>query len=179
MDTLRPRLDLLSFALALALVAWPTIGFVAERNGAAAIMCTMCLAGLVGGRIAGVPGRVLLPVALGLTVVLWLVWIDSPAGPRKTSAIAHAIGGTLAGWALVEALRHRMRDWLSVALLALLIVLVLALVWELGEYAGDRLFDTALIPNKRDSAEDILFGTAGGLVGITVASVAACWRRGG
>ena len=118
-------------------------------------------------------------IILGLTVVLWLVWIDSPAGPRKTSAIAHAIGGTLAGWALVEALRHRMRDWLSVALLALLIVLVLALVWELGEYAGDRLFDTALIPNKRDSAEDILFGTAGGLVGITVASVAGYWRRGG
>ena len=58
-------------------------------------------------------------------------------------------------------------------------MLVLALVWELGEYAGDRLFDTALIPNKRDSAEDILFGTAGGLVGITFASVAACWRRGG
>ncbi len=58
-------------------------------------------------------------------------------------------------------------------------MLVLALVWELGEYAGDRLFDTALIPNKRDSAEDILFGTAGGLVGITFASVAACRRRGG
>ena len=90
MDTLRPRLDHLSFALALALVAWPTIGFVAERNGAAAIMCTMCLAGLVAGRIVGVPGRVLLPVAFGILVVLALIWIDSPVGPRKTSAIAHA-----------------------------------------------------------------------------------------
>jgi hypothetical protein len=177
-DTLRPRLDLFAFALALALVAWPAIGFVSERNGAAAIMCAMCLTGLVAGRIVGVPGRVLLPVAFGLTVVLWMIWIDSPVGPRKTSALAHAVGGTLAGWALVEALRHRIRDPLSVALLALSAVLVLTFVWELGEYAGDRLFDTALIPSKRDSAEDIIFGTAGGLVGITAAGVVAFWRRG-
>lgn len=179
MDTPRPRLDLLAFALALALVAWPTIGFVSERNGGAAIMCAMCLAGLVAGRIVGVPGRVLLPVALGLMVVLWMVWIDPPASPRKTSALAHATGGTLAGWAAVEALRHRIGDWLSVALLALSVVIVLTLAWELGEYAGDRLFDTALIPSKRNSAEDILFGTAGGLVGITVAGVVAFSRRGG
>ena len=119
MDTLRPRLDHLAFALALALVAWPTIGFFSEQNGAAAIMCAMCLAGLVGGRIVGVPGRVLLPVALGLLVVLWMVWIDSPAGPRKTSALAHAIGGALAGWALVEALGHLIRDLLLVALMAI------------------------------------------------------------
>lgn len=177
-DTTRPRLDLLAFALALALVAWPAIAFFSERNGAAAIMCAMCLAGLAAGRIVGVPGRVLLPVAFGLMVVLWMVWIDVPIGPRKTSALAHAIGGTLAGWALVQALRHRIRDWLSVALLALSAVIVLTLVWELGEYAGDRLFDTALIPNKADSAEDILFGTAGGLVGITFAGVVASWRRG-
>jgi hypothetical protein len=177
-ETLRPRLDLLAFALALALVAWPAIGFFSERNGAATIMCVMCLAGLVGGRVVGVPGRVLLPVALGLTVVLWMVWIDSPAGPRKTSALAHAIGGTLAGWALVEAMRNRIRDWLLVSLLALTAVIVLTLVWEVGEYAGDRLFDTALIPNKPDSAEDILFGTAGGLVGITFAGVVAFLRRG-
>jgi hypothetical protein len=116
-EALRPRLDLLAFALALAVVAWPAIGFVSERNGAAAIMCAMCLAGLVAGRIVGVRGRVLLPVASGLMVALWIVWVDPPAGGRKTSALAHAIGGTRAGWALVEALRHRIRGWLSVALL--------------------------------------------------------------
>jgi hypothetical protein len=176
-DTPRPRLDLLAFALALALVAFPAIGFVAERNGGAAIMCTMCLAGLVAGRIVGVPGRVLLPVAFGILVALALIWIDSPVGWRKSSAIAHAIGGTLTGWAVVETLRHRIRDRLTVALLALLAVIVLTLVWELGEYAGDRLFGTALNPRWGDSVEDILFGTAGGLVGITFASVVALWRR--
>ena len=178
MDTPRPRLDLLAFAFALALVAWPAIAFVSERNGAAAIMCAMCLAGLVAGRIVGVPGRVLLPVAFGLMMVLWMVWIDLPVSSRKTSALAHAVGGTLAGWALVEALRHRIRDWLAVALLALALVIVLTLVWELGEYTGDRLFDTALIPSRRDSAEDILFGTVGGVVGIMFAGVVAFWRRG-
>jgi hypothetical protein len=177
-DTLRPRLDLLAFAFALAVVAWPAIVFASERNGAATIMCAMCLAGLVAGRIVGVPGRVLLPVAFGLVVVLWMVWIDPPAGPRKTSALAHATGGALAGWALVEALRHRIRDWLAVALVALSGVIVLTLVWELGEFAGDRLLDTSLIPNMADSAEDILLGTAGGLVGVTFAGVVALWRRG-
>jgi hypothetical protein len=179
MDTLRPRLDLVAFALAFAMLAWPAIGFVAERNGAAAIMCAMCLGGLVAGRMVGVPGRVLLPVAFGLTVVLWLIWIDSPVGPHKTSALAHAIGGTLAGWALVEVLRHRSRDLLAVALLALSAVIALAVVWELGEYVGDRLLDTSLQPSKRDSAEDILLGTAGGLAGITFGTLVALWRRTG
>ena len=177
METRHPRLDLLAFAVALALVASPTIGFVADQNGGAAIMCAMCLAGLVAGRIVGVPGRVLLPVAFGILVVLSLIWIDSPIGPHKTSAVAHAIVGTLAGWGLVETLRHRVRGWLSAALLALSVVIVLTLVWELGEYAGDRLFGTALNPSMRNSAEDILFGTAGGLVGIILASVVAFWRR--
>ena len=39
------------------------------------------------------------------------------------------------------------------------------MVWELGEYLGDRVLDTALIPSKRDSAVDISFGTLGGAFG--------------
>jgi hypothetical protein len=178
-DTRRPRLDLLTFAFALDPVAWPTIALVSERLGSATIMCAMCLVGLVAGRIVGVPGRVLLPVACGIVVVLWMVWIDPPASSWTTTALAHAIGGALVGWALVEALRHRIRDWLALALVALSLVIVLTLVWELGEYAGDQLFDTSLIPNKADSAEDILFGTVGGVVGITFAGLGALWRRGG
>jgi hypothetical protein len=176
-DVQRPRLDLLAFALALALVSWFAIGFVAERNGAATIMSAMCLGGLVAGRIFGLPGRVLLPVAIGLAVVLGLIWIDSPVGPHKTSAFAHAVGGTLAGWGLAEALHHRIRDPLSLALLALTAVIALTVVWELGEYVGDRLLDTSLQPSKRDSAEDIAVGTAAGLLGITLASVARARLR--
>ena len=140
-------------------------------------MCAMCLAGLVAGGIVGVPGRVLLPVAFGFVVVLWMNWTGLPASPRETSAFAHAIGGSLVGWALVEVLRRRIRDWPSIALAALTVVIVLTLVWELGEYLGDRLFDTALEPGWRDSAVDILFGTAGGIVGIAAAGLAASLRR--
>jgi hypothetical protein len=176
-DVLRPRLDILSFALALALLAWLAIGFVSDSNGGATIMSAMCLVGLVAGRIVGVPGRVLLPVAIGLAVVLWMIWIDSPVGPHKTSAFAHVIGGMLAGWGLVEALRRRIRDPLTVALLALSGVIVLTLAWELGEYAGDRLLGTSLQPSLGDSVEDVAIGTAGGLVGIMLASLVAFSRR--
>jgi hypothetical protein len=176
MNTSRPRFDP-AFALALGLMALTAVGFVSERNGGATLMCAMCLAGLVAGGIVGVPGRVLLPVAFGFVVVLWMNWTGLPASPRETSAFAHAIGGSLVGWALVEVLRRRIRDWPSVALAALTVVIVLTLVWELGEYVGDRLFDTALEPGWRDSAIDIFFGTAGGIVGIAVAGLAASLRR--
>jgi hypothetical protein len=175
-DVLRPRLDILAFTLALAVLAWLALGFVTDHNGGATIMSAMCLAGLVAGRIVGVPGRVLLPVAIGLAVVLWLIWIDSPVGAHKTSAFAHVVGGTLAGWGLVEALRRRIRDPLTVALVALTGVIALTLTWELGEYVGDRLLGSSLQPSVGDSLEDILVGTAGGLVGMTLASIAA-WSR--
>jgi hypothetical protein len=91
-----------------------------------------------------VPGRVLLPVAFGLMVVLWMIWID----------------------------------WLSVALLALSVVILLTLVWELGEYAGDRLLDTTLKPSKRGSAEDIFFDTQGAWSGSrSPPSSRSCGRR--
>jgi len=177
-DTSRPRLDLLAFGLALALLAWPAVAFIWERNGAAAIMCVMCFAGLVAGRIVGVPGRVLLPVALGLVVVLWMVWVDPPASSRKTSAMAHVIGGILAGCAVVETLRRWIADRFAVSVVALLMVIFLTVIWELGEYVGDELLDTALIPKKRDSAEDIVFGTFGGALGIAFAALVASLRRG-
>jgi hypothetical protein len=175
MNTLRSRFDP-AFALALALVVLAALGFVSDRNGPATIMSAMCLGGLVAGGIVGVPGRVLLPVAFGFMVVIWMTKIDPAANGNEASAFAHAIGGGLVGWALVEALRPRIRDWLSVALVALSVVIALTLVWEIGEYAGDRLFDTALDPGWRDSAIDIFFGTAGGIVGIAFAGAVSLRR---
>jgi hypothetical protein len=176
MNTARPRFDP-AFAIALALVALPAVSFVYEHNGGATIMSAMCLAGLIAAGIFGVPGKVLLPVAFGFMVVLLMVWIDPSATSWKTSAFAHAVGGSLVGWTLVEALRRRIRDWPSVALAALTVVIVLTVLWELGEYVGDRMFDTGLDPGWRDSAIDILFGTAGGTVGIAFAGLAVSLRR--
>ena len=124
-------------------------------------MCAICLAGLVGGWIVRVPGIVLLAVAVGLTAVLWMVWVDPPAGGRKTSALAHTTGGVIVGWACVETLRRRLHDPLAVAILALSLVIVLTVLWEVGEYVGDRLLDTALVPSKRNSAEDIFLERSG------------------
>ena len=167
MDLTRQRLDNLAFAAALAAVFAATAGFASARNGAAIVMCGICLAGLIGGRIAGMSGAVTLTLALGLVAILWMVWIDPPASSRRTSALAHAVGGALMGWALATTLRrHRWPAW---ALAAMIGVLVLTITWELGEWIGDRALDTALIPNRRDSALDIVFGCFGGGAGIAAA----------
>ncbi len=176
MNTSRPRFDP-ALAVALAIVALAAASFVYGHNGGATIMSAMCLAGLIAAGIVGVPGRVLLPVAFGFTIALLVVWTDPSATSWKASAFAHAVGGGLVGWTLVEALRRRIPDWRYVALAALAVVIGLTVVWELGEYLGDRLFHTALEPGWHDSSIDILFGTAGGMVGIAFASLAVSMRR--
>ena len=163
MNTGRLRLDLFAFALgALALL---TVAFVSGRNGGAVVMCGLCFAGLLSARLIGFSNRALVPLALGLVALLWLVWIQPPASSHQTSALAHGAGGVLAGWALAEFLRTRMPalQWMILALAG---VFALTVLWELGEYFGDRMLTTGLIPNKRDSAVDILLGSFGGALGV-------------
>ena len=169
MDGRRLRLDLFAFALgALALL---TYGFFAARNGGAVIMCGLCLAGLIVARLAGFSNRALVPLTFGLVVLLWILWVDPPPlSNHQISALAHGSGGLLVGWALSEYLRGRL-EWPLWAIGAVAVVFGLTVLWELGELLGDRAFDTALIPNKRDSALDIAFGTLGGAVGVLVASL--------
>jgi hypothetical protein len=167
----RDNLDWFAFAAAIVVLSAPTLWFVAERNGAAAVMCGLLLAGLFAGRLAGVPGTVLLPVSLGLALILWMVWFDPVGGgPQRTSALAHGAGGLLAGWALAITLRRRLPapEW---ALAALLVVGALTIAWELGEYLGDSVLDTSLVPSKGDSAFDIFFGGVGGAAGIALAAL--------
>ena len=176
MDVGRLRIDLFAFALgALALL---TLAFVGARNGAALIMCGLCFAGLLGARIIGFSNRALVPVALGLVAILWMVWIDPPASSRRTSALAHGAGGALVGWALAEYLRARVA-WPLWGFAAISAVFGLTILWELGELFGDRVLDTALIPSARDSAEDIFFGTLGGCGAVFVAwlLLPERWRR--
>jgi hypothetical protein len=175
-DVSRLRIDLFAFALgALGLLS---LAFLGARNGAALIMCALCFAGLVTARLLGFSNRALVPAALGLVVVLWMVWIDPPADSHKTSAIAHATGGALVGWALAEYLRTRLA-WPLWALAALCSVFGLTVLWELGEWAGDRVLTTALIPNKVDSAVDVLFGSVGGVFAVALAWLLAPLRRAG
>lgn len=166
MPTERLRIDLFAFALgALALLS---LAFLGARNGAALLMCGLCFAGLLVARLLGFSNRALVPLALGLVVILWMVWVDPPASGRKTSALAHGAGGLLVGWALAEYLRVRVA-WPLWGLVAMVAVFGLTVVWELGEYVGDRVLTTALVPDKLDSALDILFGTLGGAVAVGAA----------
>lgn len=174
MQASRLKVDLFAFALgALALLSY---AFVAERNQAALVMSALCFAGLIGARLLGFSNRALVPVALGLVAILWIVWVDPPASSRKTSALAHGLGGALVGWALAEYLRTRIA-WPWWGLVAIATVFGLTILWEIGEYLGDRALDTALIPNKRDSAEDIFFGTFGGTGAVTLAWLLLPRRR--
>ena len=169
MELHRQRLDNLAFALALAALLAVSLGFVSTRNGAAVVMCGICMAGLVAGRLVGISGGVILGVALGLVAILWVVWVDPLSTPRRTNAFAHAAGGALAGWGIATTLlRRRLPAWAPAAIAG---VLALTVAWELAELAGDRILDTALIPSWRDSAYDIFFGCCGGVAGIVAARV--------
>jgi hypothetical protein len=180
MDDRRPRLALFVFTLALGAIGLLTYSFFSSRNGAAVVMCGICITGLIGARLMGFSNRALVPVAAGFIVLIYLVWIDPPfedAGDHRTSALAHAVGGLLVGWAVAEYLRGRI-EWPLWAIGAVAVVFALTVVWELGEYLGDRALDTALIPSKRDSARDVAFGTIGGAFGVLLVSLVPSrfWR---
>ena len=174
MELGRLRIDTFSFAL--AALTMTTLAFLAARNGAAVVMCALCLAGVLAGRLAGLSNRALVPLILGLVAILWLICVDPPAGPRKTSAHAHFSGGALAGWALAETLRGRLR-WPGWAVAVLVAVLALTVLWELGEWAGDRALETGLIPSRRDSAVDVFFGMCGATIAVLVARVLSRFAR--
>lgn len=169
MDGRRLQIDLFAFALgALSLL---TLGFFAARNGAAVIMCSLCFGGLLVARLAGFSNRALVPLAAGLVILLWVLWVDAPPlTSHQLSAIAHGTGGILVGWAVSEFLRGRAR-WPVWAIGAVGVVFGLSVLWEIGEWVGDRAFDTALIPSASDSAFDIFFGTLGGAVGTLIAAI--------
>ena len=173
------RLRIDPFAFGLGALVLLTLGFVGARNGAAVIMCSLCLAGLIGARVIGFSSRALAPPAAGLTLLLWIVWLHPPdLTTHQTSALIHGIGGVLVGWAVSEYLRSRI-PWPLWAIGAVAIVFGLTVLWELGEWLGDREFDTALNATKRDSAIDISFGTLGGSLGTLVAACVPAPRRRG
>jgi hypothetical protein len=162
----RLRIDLFAFALgALALLS---LAFFETRNGAALVMCALCFVGLLAARLAGFSNRALVPVAVGLLAILWMIWIDDTFSGPQMSMIAHGLGGALIGWALSEYLRVRV-GWPQWGVVALACVFGLTVLWELGEFAGDRVLGTALQPNRADSAFDIFFGMLGGATTVFLA----------
>jgi hypothetical protein len=162
----RFRIDLFAFALgALALLS---LAFLETRNGAALVMCGLCFAGLVTARLAGFSNRALVPVAVGLLAILWMIWVDETFSGPQMSMVAHGLGGALIGWALSEYLRARLA-WPQWGVVALVAVFSLTVLWEIGEFMGDRVLTTSLQADKTDSALDIFFGTFGGATTVALA----------
>ena len=174
MDIRRLHLD--PFSITIGALLALAVAFVTTRNGAALVMCALCIGGLLAARLAGFSNRALLPLAIGLGLILWMVWIDPPTTPRRTSTLAHAGGGALVGWALAEYLRARM-PWPRWGVRAVVAVFALTILWELGEVVGDAVLSTSLDPESADSALDIAFGTLGGAA--TVALARLLWPRQG
>ena len=163
----RRQLDDVAFLLALGAIGAATLAFVVKANGAAFVMCAICVAGIVAGRLAGISGLALLGVAIGLVGILWVAWVEPLATSRRTSAFAHTSGGFLVGAAIAVTLRRRL-SWPAWGVAAIAAVAALTVGWEIAEYVADRLLDTALVPDRRDSAEDIFFGCFGGAAAITL-----------
>jgi hypothetical protein len=173
------RLRIDPFAFVFGALALLTFGFVQARNGGAVIMCALCVAGLVTARVLGFSNRALVPLTAGLVILLWIAWVHPPdMTAHQTSALIHGIGGVLVGWAVSEYLRLRL-PWPLWAIGAVGIVFGLTLMWELGEWLGDRELDTALNSSRRDSAIDVAFGTLGGSVGTMIAAIVPAPRRRG
>ena len=139
MDERRLRLD--PFAFALGALALLTLGFISASNGGALVMCGLCFAGLLAARFVGFSNLALVPLAGGLVILLWMLWVDPPLDSHSTGAIAHAVGGLLVGWAVAEFLRGR-ADWPMWAIGAVGGVLALTIAWELGEWVADRALTT-------------------------------------
>jgi hypothetical protein len=168
-NTTRDRIE--PFALALGLLAGLTVVFYMHREGGAVVMCSIAGAGLIAGRVIGFSNRSLVPLALGLVVVLVVIWGELlPVSSHVNSALAHASGGLLVGWAVSEYLRDRF-VWALWPLGVLLAVLSVGVVWELLELTADTLFTTDLNPSLHDSINDVTFGVLGGILGMLVSVV--------
>jgi hypothetical protein len=61
--------------------------------------------------------------------------------------------------------------------MALFLVGSLTFAWELAEYLGDRVLDTSLVPNRRDSTLDILWGLGAGTATIALVRALELRRR--
>jgi hypothetical protein len=159
------KLDELAFLLALGALGLLALWFARRGTDTAVVMCGFCLAGIAAGWLVGTRGRILLPVAAGLAVVLYIGWVHPPGGPLRTSFMTHVVAGALVGWAAAETLRRRLL-WPGWGIAALLLVALLALAWEVTEYVGDRVLDTALVPNRQDATLDVIWALLAGAAAI-------------
>jgi hypothetical protein len=136
-------------------------------------MFVLGLGGLLAGRMVGVPERHLALIAFGLTVFAWPIALFESPIPRATSTLAHIAVAALLAWALADPVRHRWpeamaRPWSPRWFLIPVLVLAIGVVWELGEWVGDALFETDLSIRPLDAVADLAADFAGAVAGLAL-----------
>jgi hypothetical protein len=144
----------------------------ALESRAGAAMFAVSFAAIAGAALLGWPRRSLTVVGLGVGGIVWLVLLGVIGKPGVGSAIAHAAGGALLGWALADAIvrtpgaRPGARRVLMAAVLATLVV---GVFWELWEWATDALIGTDLTGGIADTIADLIADGAGAAAGAALA----------
>jgi len=138
--------------------------------------------GLLAGRVAGVPDRQLVVIALGLAVFAWPMSVFSESIPGVTDTLAHVAVGALLAWVLAGSVRLRWQGagaaavsarWFAIPAL----VLAIGAVWELGEWVGDALFGADLAVHPLGTLTDLAAGFAGAVVGLAVYRISTGSQR--
>ncbi len=126
------------------------------------------LGGLLAGKAVGVPDRSLTVIAVALVLVAWPPAMFTSPLPRLTSTISHLVIGALLAWLLLAPVMDRWpaasRDWIVIPALVLLI----GVVWELGEWIADALFESDLAVNGLDTLSDLVADLIGALAGVAL-----------
>jgi hypothetical protein len=157
---------------ALAALALSAIAALALESPAGAAMFSVSFAAVGGAALLGWPRRSITVVGLGVAAIVWLVLLGVIGQPGPRSAIAHAAGGGLLGWALADAIlrtpgaRAEGRRLLAAAVLATLVV---GAVWELWEWGTDEISGTDLTGGIPDTIADLIADGAGAAAGAALA----------
>jgi uncharacterized membrane protein YjdF len=88
--------------------------------------------------------------------------------PRLTSTISHLVIGALLAWLLLAPVMGRWpaasRDWIVIPALVLLI----GVVWELGEWLADALLESDLAVDGLDTLTDLGADLIGAVAGVAL-----------
>lgn len=128
----------------------------------------MGLGGLLVGKVVGVPARSLTMITVALVLVAWPPAMFTSPLPRLTSTISHLVIGALLAWLLLAPVMGRWpaasRDWIVIPALVLLI----GVVWELGEWLADALLESDLAVDGLDTLTDLGADLIGAVAGVAL-----------
>ncbi|PFG39134.1 hypothetical protein ATJ97_1629 [Georgenia soli] len=147
-------------------------------------LMALVLLGVTLARVLRLPGDLQLLLDLTLVVAAWAAllqlyqrwwWLDMVVHMVATGLLAVlAVTGLLRAGTFAAGTSRRGRR-LGLAAVTLAVGLALAVVWEVGEWAGHTYLDPAIFVSYEDTIGDLAAGGAGS----AVAAAWLAWRRDG